>query len=123
MVVNGEKQEFQSSLREFTRLSMNFNNNGPKPKIAEPKKNHNKTIIGAVITASLVVVATLGAIYMAGEMNNTVEQFSSIGSSYHPSAEEIRERCISTLRDIMDAEPPKLSVNICVGTVLGELNK
>ena len=102
-------------------MSMNFNNS--KPAASIPKKNNNKTIVGIIIMTSLVVVAIVGAIYVAGEMNNTVAQFSHIGSSDQPSPSEIRQRCVDTLRDISDSEPTKLAVNICVGTVLQELNK
>jgi hypothetical protein len=59
---------------------------------------------------------------MLWEMNNVMSPFSN--TSYEkPSVEQVRKMCYDKMRDMLDAEPPKLSVNICMGMVLDELNK
>jgi hypothetical protein len=55
-------------------------------------------------------------------MNDNMSQFSSGSSSERLTVEQIRNMCIEKLRDMLGSEPVKLSVNICVGTVLGDLN-
>lgn len=100
---------------------MNFN---PKqPTISpRPKKNNNKLIAEIIIAVVLSTFGAIGLIHYVMDMQNNMEHPSS-GSSYQPSASEIRTRCIDTIRDLQGSEPTKLAVNICVGTVLDQLNK
>lgn len=91
-------------------MSMNFNN----PTLT-PKKNNNKLIAEIVIA---VVLGTIGAI---GIWHYVMDGFST--SSESLTVDQITNRCIEKLRDMLGAEPSKLSVNTCVGTVLGEINK
>ena len=97
---------------------MNFN--GSKPKIEATKKNNNKIIAGITITASLVIVATIGALYMAGEMNNLTSQFSP---SYLPSASEVTQFCTSVERLKLGTEPTQIMIDNCVQAYETEKNK
>ena len=92
---------------------MNFNKN---PTLS-PKKNHNNImiiigVIGGIIAAVLILTDLMNA-------QNNMEHLSNPSLS----VDQVTNMCIEKLRDILDTEPPKLSVNVCVGTVLGELNK
>jgi hypothetical protein len=105
-------------------MSMNFNGNNKKPTqtpVPTPKKNNNKTIIGAVITVSLVVITTLGALYIAGEMNNLAGQFSP-SSSYQPTASEITQMCTEKIRELLQTEPTQYMIDVCVRGANDELN-
>ena len=43
--------------------------------------------------------------------------------SANPTVSEITQKCTEILRNELQSEPPKLEVNMCVGTALGEMNK
>ena len=43
--------------------------------------------------------------------------------SANPSVAEITQKCTDITRNILGSEPPKFEVNVCIGTVLAELNK
>jgi hypothetical protein len=41
----------------------------------------------------------------------------------NPTTAEIRQECNEMIRNVMQMEPTELAVNMCVGTMLRELNK
>lgn len=96
-------------------MSMNFNPSKPSAGAAPapaPKKSNNKTIAGIIIMASLVIVATtIGALYLAGEMNNLARQFSP---SYLPSASEVTKFCTAVERLKLGTEPTQVMIDSCV---------
>ena len=107
-------------------MSMNFNNSATPPTAQQPKENKTKTIVIFVIAAVLGVIGALVIVHYVMVAQNSMDRIFT--SSPNPSSEgltvdQITNMCTEKLRDMLDAEPPKLSVNVCVGTLLGEMNK
>ena len=108
---------------------MNFNNSATPPTAPPPKENKTKTIVIFVIAAVLGVIGALVIFhYVMVAQDNMDRLFSSSPSSSSEgiqslTVDQITNMCTEKLRDMLDAEPPKLSVNVCVGTLLGEMNK
>ncbi len=99
---------------------MNFNNSSSPPAPAKPH-NHNKTILGIIITASIVVIVTAGALHLANKINDNALQFSP-SSSYQPTTAEITNLCTEKIREISDIEPTEYMIDVCVRGFNNELN-
>jgi hypothetical protein len=100
-------------------MSMNFNKSGSPPP-PPPKKNNDKIkmiigVIAGISAAVLILIAVMNA------QNNMEHVFAP---SYEGlTVDQITNLCIERLRDMFDTEPNKISVNVCVETVLEGLNK
>jgi hypothetical protein len=88
-------------------------NNTSKPI---PKKNNNKLIAEIIIA---VVLGTVGAIVIW----HYVMDINSSSEGTRLTVDQITDMCVEKLRGMLDSEPSRLSVNVCVGTVLEGMNK
>jgi flagellar basal body-associated protein FliL len=55
-----------------------MNYNSSPPAVSPKPKNNTRLIIGIIIMAVLIIFATIGALYLANGMNDTVSQFSNV---------------------------------------------
>lgn len=107
-------------------MSMNFNS--PTAPPASPKRNNTKTIIGAIITAVIVLAITIMAIQFANKMNGVTEG-SSVSSKIISGEYDtmVRQKCIEKLNSYGLGTVPEGSINLCVDTAKAiayhELNK